>query len=111
MRASQDFFAWHDELHAFHMQVSRLFAHASMLVSYATCDLYVLTRISMRVRLPVYTNLLASCITQYFSYSHAFHYYVSTMVATLSATLSAHGATTSDRYIHNHMILSNMHCL
>ena len=58
------FFVRHDELHAFHMRMSRLLAHATMLVSYATHDLYVVTCIPMRVRLPVHTNLLASCVTQ-----------------------------------------------
>ena len=43
------FFAWHDELQGFHARVSRYIAHATMLVSYATCDLYALTRIPTRV--------------------------------------------------------------
>ena len=38
-------FARHKELHTFDARVSRLLAHATMLVSYAACDLYVLTRI------------------------------------------------------------------
>ena len=37
------FFARHEVSHAFHTQVSRLLMHTTMLASYATRDLYVLT--------------------------------------------------------------------
>ena len=58
------FFAMHEELLALDTRVSRLLAHATMLASYATRDLYVLSRIPTRVILPLHTNLLASCFTQ-----------------------------------------------
>ena len=58
------FFARHKELHTFDAQVSRLLVHATMLVSYATRDLYVLTRIPTRDRFPVHANLLTSRFTQ-----------------------------------------------
>ena len=47
------FFARHEELHVFDARVSRLLVHATMLASYAACDLYVLTRIPTRDRFPV----------------------------------------------------------
>ena len=58
------FFVGHDEIHTFHTEVSRLLTHATMLANYATRDLYILTRIPMRVRLSVHANLLASCVMQ-----------------------------------------------
>ena len=58
------FFARRDELHPFHTQVSRLLVHATVLTSYATCGLYIPTRIPMPVKLPMHTNLLAICVTQ-----------------------------------------------
>ena len=57
------FFARHDELHAFHTRVSRLLAHATVLVSYTTCDFYVLAHIPKRITLPMHANLLASYVT------------------------------------------------
>ena len=54
------FFARHEELHVFDTSVSRLLAHATMPASYATRDLYVLTRIPTRVIFPLHANLLAS---------------------------------------------------
>ena len=39
-------FARHEELHTFDARVSRLLVQATMLASYAACDLYVLTRIT-----------------------------------------------------------------
>ena len=64
MLKSLRFFAKHDELHAFHTQVSRLLAHATMFASYATRNYYVLTRIPARVRFPIHANLLVSCVMQ-----------------------------------------------
>jgi len=46
------FYARHEELHAFDTRVSRLLAQATMLASYVTRDLYVLTCILMQVTLP-----------------------------------------------------------
>ena len=48
----------------FDTRMSRLLVHTTMLTSYTTRNLYVLTRIPMRDRLPVHANLLASCATQ-----------------------------------------------
>ena len=58
------FFTRQNELHMFHRRMSRLLVHATYLLNYATRDLYVLTRIPTQVGLPVYTNLLTSCVTQ-----------------------------------------------
>ena len=58
------FFARHEEVHAFDTRVSRLLAHATMLMSYAARDLYVLTRIPTQDRFSVYANLLTSRFTQ-----------------------------------------------
>ena len=58
------FFARHEELHVLDARVSRLLAQATMLMSYAARDLYVLTRIPTRDGLPVHVNLLASCFMQ-----------------------------------------------
>ena len=41
-------------LHAFDARVSRLLTHPPMLVSYAACDLHVLTRIPTRDRFPMH---------------------------------------------------------
>ena len=58
------FFARHKELRAFDTRMSRLLVQATMLTSYATHDLYVLTHIPTRVILPLHVNLLASCLMQ-----------------------------------------------
>ena len=58
------FFARRKELHACDARVSRLLVHATMLARNTMRDLYVLTRISTRDRLPVHENLLTSRFMQ-----------------------------------------------
>ena len=62
--------------------------HVTMLVSYATHDLYMLTHIPTCLCMQICSQVVSQN-----SYLHLFHYYVSeiTMATTLSATLAAHG--------------------
>ena len=59
------FFARHEELHAFDVQVSTLLMYATILASYAARNLYVLIRIPTRDRFSVHENFLTSRFTQY----------------------------------------------
>ena len=110
---SQDFLqGTKNYVQAFDARVSRLLAHATMLASYATHDLYVLTCIPTRDRFPMRANLLTSHFTLY-RYLHAYHYCASKflLAATFSGTLFTLAISTIDRHVYNHVTLNNVHCL